>query len=96
MVREYKYFVADAYTDLSFVGNPSGIVLTEGKMTDEEMLKAARELKHSETTCIRRLDKDIYHVRYFSPVCEVSLFRPRCPCHILDLGGARLYRRPRG
>lgn len=73
MVREYKYVVADAYTDLSFVGNPSGIVLTEGKMTDEEMLKAARELKHSETTCIRRLDKDIYHVRYFSPVCEVSL-----------------------
>ena len=73
MVREYKYFVADAYTDLSFVGNPSGIVLTEGKMSDEEMLKAARELKHSETTCVRRLDKDIYHVRYFSPVKEVSL-----------------------
>lgn len=73
MAREYKYFVADAYTDLSFVGNPSGIVLTEGKMSDEEMLKAARELKHSETTCVRRLDKDIYHVRYFSPVKEVSL-----------------------
>ncbi|MFR9296162.1 MAG: PhzF family phenazine biosynthesis protein [Aedoeadaptatus pacaensis] len=73
MVREYKYFVADAYTDLSFVGNPSGVILTEGKMSDEEMLKAARELKHSETTCVRRLDKDIYHVRYFSPVKEVSL-----------------------
>lgn len=73
MVREYRYFVADAYTDRSFVGNPSGVVLTEGKMTDEECLKAARELKHSETTCVRRLDTDIYHVRYFSPVKEVSL-----------------------
>lgn len=73
MVREYRYFVADAYTDRSFVGNPSGVVLTEGKMTDEECLKAAWELKHSETTCVRRLDTDIYHVRYFSPVKEVSL-----------------------
>lgn len=73
MVREYKYFVTDAYTDHSFVGNPSGMVITEGKMTDEECLNAARELKHSETTCVRQLDKDIYHVRYFSPVKEVSL-----------------------
>ena len=73
MVREYRYFVADAYTDRSFVGNPSGVVLTEGKMTDEECIKAARELKHSETTCVRRLDTDIYHVRYFSPVKEVAL-----------------------
>lgn len=73
MVREYRYFVADAYTNRSFVGNPSGVVLTEGKMTEEECIKAARELKHSETTCVRRLDTDIYHVRYFSPVKEVSL-----------------------
>lgn len=73
MPREYKYFITDAYTDRSFVGNPSGMVITEGKLTDEECLQAARELKHSETTCVRRLDKEIYYVRYFSPVKEVSL-----------------------
>lgn len=73
MVREYRYFVADAYTDRSFVGNPTGIVLSEGKMTDEELLKAARELKHAETTCVQQMDTDIYHVRYLSPVEEVFL-----------------------
>lgn len=29
MAREYKYFITDAYTDRSFVGNPSGMVITE-------------------------------------------------------------------
>ena len=71
MVREYSYFVADAYTEQSFIGNPSGIILTQGKMSDEAMQKAACELKHSETSCIQRLDKDIYAARYFSPVREV-------------------------
>ncbi|MDY6044748.1 MAG: PhzF family phenazine biosynthesis protein, partial [Peptoniphilus sp.] len=67
MTREYKYFVTDAFADRSFVGNPSGVVLTQGNMSEDEMIKAARELNYSETTCIRKLDKDIYDIRYFSP-----------------------------
>ena len=73
MTREYKFFVTDAFTDRSFLGNPSGIVLIEGYMSDEEMQKAAQELKHSETTCVRQLDRDIYDIRYFTPTKEVDL-----------------------
>lgn len=73
MTREYKFFVTDAFTDRSFVGNPSGIVLIEGNMSDEEMQKAARELKHSETAFVRPLDRDIYDIRYFTPTEEVKL-----------------------
>lgn len=73
MTREYKFFVADAFADRSFVGNPSGVILTQGNMSEDEMIKAARELNYSQTTCIRRLDKDIYDVRYFSPTREVDL-----------------------
>ena len=73
MTREYKFFVTDAFTDRSFVGNPSGIVLTEGNMSEDEMQKAARELNHSETTCVRQLDRDIYDIRYFTPMSEVAL-----------------------
>ncbi|MDY6044390.1 MAG: PhzF family phenazine biosynthesis protein, partial [Peptoniphilus sp.] len=51
----------------------SGVVLTQGNMSEDEMIKAARELNYSETTCIRKLDKDIYDIRYFSPTQEVDL-----------------------
>lgn len=73
MTREYKFFVTDAFTDRPFLGNPSGIVFIEGHMSDEEMQKAALELKHSETTCVRQLDRDIYDIRYFTPTKEVDL-----------------------
>lgn len=73
MTREYTFFITDAFTDRSFVGNPSGIVLTKGDMSDNEMQKAARELNHPETICIRKLDRDIYSARYFTPTEEIKI-----------------------
>ena len=70
-----ELFVADAFTTRRFSGNQAGVALLgEAEFPEEGFMRAlAGELKHSETTCVRRLDKDIYHVRYFSPVKEVSL-----------------------
>lgn len=73
MIRNYQFHLVDAFTDKAFGGNPAGLVLIKDPIRDEEMQKIASELKQSETAFIYRLDKDIYQVRFFTPVEEVDL-----------------------
>ncbi len=83
-----KFFIADAFTDTLFGGNPAGVVLIpdgEDFPNDEIMRKTAAELRYSETAFIKRITHDAenndnketlkpaFHARYFTPTGEVDL-----------------------
>ncbi|HCU08361.1 MAG TPA: PhzF family phenazine biosynthesis protein [Clostridiales bacterium] len=71
-----KFFIADAFTDQLFGGNPAGVVLIpEGEdfLPEETMRKTAAELRYSETAFIRTLSENRFHLRYFTPAAEVDL-----------------------
>lgn len=69
-------YVADAFTDRCFGGNPAGIVLLDREHTFPDghfMQKLAAELKHSETAFVLPDKNQCFHIRYFTPVSEVDL-----------------------
>lgn len=72
-MRDYKFFIFDAFAHKAFQGNPAGIVIDQGRLSDQERLALAGELKMSETAFIERLDINDYRIRYFTPVEEVDL-----------------------
>ena len=71
-----KYFIADAFTDQPFGGNPAGVVLL-GQDTpfpgDELMQRIAAELRYSETVFVQQNGPAEFTVRYFTPCSEVDL-----------------------
>lgn len=70
---ELTIFHVDAFTNKAFGGNPAGVVLDSKKLTTDIMQKIANELNLSETAFIKDLGDDRYHIRYFTPICEVDL-----------------------
>lgn len=69
-------FIADAFTDHIFGGNQAGVVLLHEEQSfpdDILMQKIAAELKHSETAFVKKLDQNVYQLRYFTPEGEVPL-----------------------
>jgi len=71
-----KIFIADAFTDTCFGGNPAGVALLppgEAFPGDLWMQALAAELKHSETAFIRQETDGSFTLRYFTPAGEVDL-----------------------
>lgn len=71
-----KFYIADAFTEQIFGGNPAGIVLIEkdGSFPDDEVMrKTAAELRYSETAFVKQIGDNEFHVRYFTPAAEVDL-----------------------
>ena len=71
-----KFYIADAFTETLFGGNPAGVViLPEGGdfPAEEIMQKTAAELRYSETAFIRQLSDSTFNIRYFTPAGEVDL-----------------------
>lgn len=71
-----KFYIADAFTDSLFGGNPAGVViLPEGAdfPAEEVMVKTAAELRYSETAFIKKLNEKEFQIRYFTPAAEVEL-----------------------
>lgn len=74
--KSWKVFVVDAFAEELFGGNQAGVVLlseNEDFPEDAFMRKIAGELKHSETAFVKKVDRDAFHIRYFTPVDEVEL-----------------------
>ena len=67
--------IADAFTEEAYSGNPAGVVFlgAEPFPEDDVCIKAAAELRFSETAFIRKLGETEYAARYFTPVCEAAL-----------------------
>ena len=71
-----KLFIADAFTQNVFGGNPAGVVILDDGAPfppEETMLKTAAELRYSETAFIRQLSENEFNIRYFTPAAEVDL-----------------------
>ena len=71
-----KFYIADAFTDTLFGGNPAGVVILEEgtDFPDEEVMrKTAAELRYSETAFIKQTGEKEFQFRYFTPVEEVDL-----------------------
>lgn len=71
-----KLYIADAFTEKTFGGNPAGVVLIgngDDFPPEEIMLKTAAELRYSETAFIRQLGDNEFNIRYFTPAAEVEL-----------------------
>ncbi len=71
-----RFYIADAFSNTLFGGNPAGVVLLENGQpfpSDETMRKTAAELRYSETAFIRQLDERTFNIRYFTPADEVDL-----------------------
>lgn len=71
-----RFFIADAFTDALFGGNPAGIVLLEEQEAyppEERMRKTAAELRYSETAFVKRMSQTEFQLRYFTPAAEVDL-----------------------
>ncbi|MCQ2546667.1 MAG: PhzF family phenazine biosynthesis protein [Clostridia bacterium] len=71
-----KLYIADAFTNEVFGGNPAGVVILDQGQDfpdAETMRKTAAELRYSETAFIRQLDEGTFNVRYFTPADEVDL-----------------------
>jgi len=69
-----RTFIVDAFTDRPFRGNPAGVCLAEGELSDEVMLRIAQELNLSETAFVRPgAGPGRFGIRYFSPKQEIPL-----------------------
>lgn len=74
--NSWRVYIADAFAKEVFAGNQAGVVLleeTEDFPDEMIMRKIAAELKHSETAFVKRADRDVFRIRYFTPVEEVEL-----------------------
>ena len=72
MSRTIQVFQVDAFTERLFTGNPAGVVLGGGSLSDDEMLAIARELNNGDTAFVlpaEGTDHDL-RVRFFTPRTE--------------------------
>ena len=69
IVRQY---IADAFTDTVFKGNPAAICLLQNWISDEMMQNIAKENRLSETAFTVKKDQD-YELRWFTPGGEIDL-----------------------
>lgn len=66
-------YLANAFTDKTFSGNTTGIVISNGKLNDEEMQNLATDLNITETVFINKVDTGVYSTRFFTPYNEIDL-----------------------
>lgn len=67
-----EYYVADAFADAVFQGNPAGVCVLDRDLPDEIMQSIAAENNLSETAFLRREGED-YRLRWFTPTFEIDL-----------------------
>jgi trans-2,3-dihydro-3-hydroxyanthranilate isomerase len=74
-MKTYRIKTIDAFTKEPFAGNPAGVVLDAGGLTDTQMQLIAREVNHPETAFILpATERDAnLRIRWFSPMSEVPL-----------------------
>lgn len=75
MTKKYNLYQIDSFTKEKFTGNSAGVITNADGLTDNEMLKIARELNNSETAFIFTSDSNEYdvHIRFFTPTNEVPI-----------------------
>ncbi|HEY7819833.1 MAG TPA: PhzF family phenazine biosynthesis protein [Vicinamibacteria bacterium] len=74
-MKEYRYFVADVFTDRPFTGNPLAIFPEADGLGSEEMQAIAKEMNLSETTFVLPATelRARFRLRIFTPRAELPL-----------------------
>lgn len=67
-----KYFIADAFAEEIFKGNPAGVCVSDRELPAETMQKIAFENNLSETAFLVK-SGDKYNLRWFTPLFEIDL-----------------------
>lgn len=73
MKRFYTTYLVSAFSDRAFMGNSTGVVIDDGRLTDSEMENIAKDINQSVIVFVRELDRDRYLTRFFTPDGEISL-----------------------
>lgn len=68
-----KVFTLNAFAKNKKGGNPAGVVLESGNLSDKKRLLIAKKVGFSETAFIEKSNKASYKVRFFTPKKEVAL-----------------------
>ncbi|MCH5583443.1 PhzF family phenazine biosynthesis protein [Shimazuella sp. AN120528] len=73
-MRNISVYHVDAFTNVSFGGNPAGVVPQADGLTEKEMKNIAKELNLSETAILFSSDQPgiDFRVRYFTPTDEID------------------------
>ena len=69
---KYRYYVADAFTDCLFGGNPAGICLLDRWLDESVMQNVAAENNLAETAFLVPAGGE-YELRWFTPEVEIDL-----------------------
>jgi trans-2,3-dihydro-3-hydroxyanthranilate isomerase len=69
----YRFLQLDVFTDRAFCGNPLAVFPEAEGISDEHMMKIAREMNLSETVFVLKPDSDkaLRHLRIFTPAREI-------------------------
>lgn len=68
-----KIWTVDAFTSQPYSGNPAAVMIVEEFPADNQCQKIAAEMNLSETAFVKPLDKNHFHIRWFTPSSEVKL-----------------------
>ena len=90
MSPRFPYFIANAFTERSFGGNPAAVMLLEEWLSDEQLLSLAAQHNLSETAFLVKLGADRFSLRWFTPTSEVPL------CGHATLAAAHVLKRELG
>ena len=72
-MRPYQFLQYDVFTDRKFCGNPLAVFPEAEGITDEQMMKIAREMNLSETVFVLKSESDevLRRLRIFTPIREI-------------------------
>jgi len=65
-------YQVDAFTNELFKGNSAAVIELKQWLDDSLMLNIAKENNLSETAFLVKNEQDVYHIRWFSPICEID------------------------
>lgn len=66
-------FVVDAFTSTLFSGNQAAVCILQEHKPDHWLQRVAAEFNLSETAFLRQIDDNRWHLRWFTPTCEIKL-----------------------
>ena len=70
MIKLYRY---DAFTTQPGKGNPAGVVIETGNLSEAQMQAIAKQAAYSETAFVLPFEKADLQLRYFTPGKEVPM-----------------------
>ena len=72
-MRMRKFWIVDAFTSIPFAGGPAAVVFYEEFPEDLEMLNLAKEFSFSNSAFVKKLGKNHYYIKWFTPHSEAPL-----------------------